>query len=47
MGDLPRIIFELGVSQVQAVTKMLADSGFGSIKVHQDMSHKDRWITAK
>ncbi len=47
MTDGGRLLFEIGAGQGRAVCDILAQAGFQSVEIRQDLNGRDRVITAK
>ena len=45
-NNIPRIICEIGQTQGSSVQSIFIDSDWENVQIHQDISQKDRWITA-
>lgn len=46
-STMPELVCEIGYAQGSAVQKIFQDADWSLVKVHQDRSGKDRWVTAR
>lgn len=46
-ATLPQLVCEIGYAQGPTVQKIFQDAGWNSVQIHQDLSGKDRWVTAR